>query len=1733
MKLAKEPLATESNIKLEGFENEVQDSNPTAFEQLKICLNKYYQENGYFNGFLPHELDKYSVQDSYVNLRTRENIYDKDQDTSEKAEDMELILENLFDKIDDKEIKLISLYGGAGTGKSALCQYLSVRWSKKELWQAQFDLVILLSSKDVVEGKLKFEEYFFNKYCHDFKLEHDGKDDIKSLINELFRSSKILLVIEDYDLLNSNNQKTLLDSLSTNIFLIVTSRLRLSLQSISFDRELESVGFTEKDSIEQYIKKTYDLQAKNVLALVACKTIDKIVSHPVFKEILKHPKTKIIMSCPIENISKSDRIMFECFTETTCIENDKIKDIIEQYYQSKIDKVLNFLKSNKAIEEMARTPMYLKLICFAFDEFSDSEINFSSPTITMLYRVAVKKLFESKYSSIDSHEECKSLQNSLEDIAFKKVLDESGFKKKNSEDFGEKIITEIDGIMKKNGRGEIDFAHPTFQYYFAAQYIAQNITTDNIRELIKELKYNTQYEIMWQYVAGTLYKRGETEEKQYTSLVQFWHYIEILPRDLIGFRHASLVIRCLNECTFDKLNQVYAPVYSKLLEDIKSWALSIDITECLESAPYVCEVLRKEQNFAKKLLDNFKDPEKKLFTIHISGIIGGEEQELIEAVLERVKDKTEEGIIRTTAIKALYQLKQISDEKVYKVLQDIVRENTGNGKETIEQKGVNEIEYLKNSAARELISINRVNDELIDALVNNLKNSVSKIRVVATQLLGKLGRNEDKNGEKIKKNLIDILKNAEKSGSLQKVAVVQTIGIIGLSSNDLISPLLERVNDVEEQGQVIYEAVLSLITLNKDVTDEIKESLYNYLGLYQRDDKIINLRREYAIKSFVALGKKYHDKVIKYLYNKIAEFRIQNISSKQYTTKSSALRVLGAIGCNDEKIIAILKKVHEKDRYDVKKSAAIALVGLKDIDEDVIKTLTDTVSSTKGNPYIKSEAAQLLGKLKKQFPYVISTLKDGLSNENGNIGSACAKALTGVKNEEVTNALISALKENKNSYVRSFAAQALQGVEDCDNKILYALKNALQDDESNVQSSAIQSLACSKTKDEETIEALIKALITKIGNDNYYVHRSAVESLVVLIQSNSSNITTLLDICPNKIQRYLYKLCVLSEESLSAARCEGVITVKLEERNKLLKQFKINLEISEFYLKKYPLGYSSILKIPEYTKLHIAAENGDSEAVQTILTEGKIYINDQNNTNGNAPLMVAVQQNKYETARILVKNKADINLFNNQPREHAVPKQNYNVIDILFDQITVGKKNPEILLKSLSYLKGILKMMMDLIKARQPINLEILSKTILDIKKDPTFFDRALSRLVGFESIDSLLEENVGDDLDKRQITRKQIYKFYIDNIVSMKKENQKKIEARGDDPIIVLAIRASFYLKKLLENKLSPEYTRMLEQEFLTVLEILTNIKINAYCYSEHWEHLNTSDLATSSSSDFSDFQKDLLMVDKLSEVSILNLESIIKIALTSSHADNILFQIKELKISNEYSCSFSYEYAERSSDKFAISEGHILYINFKKIEKDKVLLRIDNRLDSKQLGEPWVIKNKDGVPLIKPYLLGIITIDNNANSNKLKNYIYKALWNSFTTVEVDYGKCKNNDIDITVITDIKNILSKLLKDTNPIEKAIINMIKKLQEQEESNNILQQRQVALSKVIDSIYTDSFIREKEYINIEEKWPSFVLQAGSENCILSGHSMGVRVRGGKDFFKLVSDYEKEQIHRTST
>ncbi|XP_065672261.1 uncharacterized protein LOC136090082, partial [Hydra vulgaris] len=950
---------------------------------------------------MTHELDKYSIQDCYVNLRTRENIYDKDQDTSEKAEDIELILENLFDKIDDKEIKLISFYGCAGTGKSALCQYRSVRWSKKELWQAQFDLVILLSSKDVVE---------------------------------------------------------------------VTSRLRLSLQSISFDRELESVGFTEKDSIEQYIKKTYDLQAKNVLALVACKTIDKIVSHPVFEELLKHPKTKIIMSCPIVKISKSDRILFECFNETTCIENDKIKDIIEQYHQSKIDKVLSFLKSNKVIKENACTPMYLKLICFAFDEFSDSEINFSSPTITILYRVAVK-LLELKYSPIDSHEECNSLQNSIEDIAFKKFLDESGFKKKNSEDYGEKIITEIDGIMKKNGRGEIDFAHPTFQYYFAAQYIAQNITTDIIRELIKELKYNTQYEIMWQYVAGTLYKRGETEEKQYTSLVQFWHYIEILPRDLIGFRHASLVIRCLNECTFDKLNQVYAPVYSKLLEDIKSWALSIDITECLESAPYVCEVLRKEQNFAKKLLDNFKDPEKKLFTIHISGIIGGEEQELIEAVLERVKDKTEKGIIRTTAIKALYQLKQISDEKVYKVLQDIVRENTGNGKETIEQKGVNEIEYLKNSAARELISINRVNDELIDALVNNLKNSVSKIRVVATQLLGKLDRNEDKNGEKIKKNLIDILKNAEKSGSLQKVAVVQTIGIIGLSSNDLISPLLERVNDVEEQGQVIYEAVLSLITLNKDVTDEIKET----------------------------------------------EFRIQNISSKQYTTKSSALRVLGAIGCNDEKIIAILKKVHEKDRYDVKKSAAVALVGLKDIDEDVIKTLTDTVSSTKGNPYIKSEAAQLLGNLKKQFPHVISTLKEGLSNENGNIGSACAKALTGVKNEKVTNALISALKENKNSYVRSFAAQALQGVEDCDNKILYALKNALQDDESNVQSSAIQSLACSKPKDEETI----KALITKIGNDNYYVHRSAVESLVVLIQSNSSNITTLLDICPNKIQRIL------------------------------------------------------------------------------------------------------------------------------------------------------------------------------------------------------------------------------------------------------------------------------------------------------------------------------------------------------------------------------------------------------------------------------------------------------------------------------------------------------------------------------------------------------------------------------------------------------------------------------------
>ena len=130
-------------------------------------LKENYKNNSHLPGLMQHDLDRYDVRESYVNLRVKEKVVDDgNREDNEEVDSVELIIENLFEKVNHDEVRKVLIYGNEGTGKSTLCQNIIVQWSNSELWVNKFDYVILLSSKDIAfeEGNTNFRNILLKKY---------------------------------------------------------------------------------------------------------------------------------------------------------------------------------------------------------------------------------------------------------------------------------------------------------------------------------------------------------------------------------------------------------------------------------------------------------------------------------------------------------------------------------------------------------------------------------------------------------------------------------------------------------------------------------------------------------------------------------------------------------------------------------------------------------------------------------------------------------------------------------------------------------------------------------------------------------------------------------------------------------------------------------------------------------------------------------------------------------------------------------------------------------------------------------------------------------------------------------------------------------------------------------------------------------------------------------------------------------------------------------------------------------------------------------------------------------------------------------------------------------------------------------------------------------------------------------------------------------------------------------
>ena len=264
-------------------------------------------------------------------------------------------------------------------------------------------------------------------------------------------------------------------------------------------------------------------------------------------------------------------------------------------------------------------------------------------------------------------------------------------------------------------------------------------------------------------------------------------------------------------------------------------------------------------------------------------------------------------------------------------------------------------------------------------------------------------------------------------------------------------------------------------------------------------------------------------------------------------------------------------------------------------------------------------------------------------------------------------------------------------------------------------------------------------------------------------------------------------------------------------------------------------------------------------------------------------------------------------------------------------------------------------------------------------------------------------------------------YRSNVENIQSVTIEDVQ-FQARGTDANSSLKARLHIYLRLFvrLSTGISKDYPSNDNCEN-TLLKLYEEIKILAQAHN---------------------FLKMLLILPSEENYRDIFFESIVS-------------NFALLKVGEEYIIPSGYA-------------GHSIYVAFYKLNKDKLLIRIDNRFESIHIPKTC-IEQIEGKQQIKSYCLGVIDLNNECSQEHLKKYV----------------------------KDLVNI-NKRFSEQSPIIYGF-NLPNTIQY---NNNLAR-------NIVDT----------------KKWPWHpVQQPSTNNCIISSYNMGISVRQGMDFFSWLIDQE---------
>lgn len=429
------------------------------------------------------------------------------------------------EKNKDKIPKRLLILGRAGIGKSTLCRYMANQWANTDsgvkLWeeagQEKFKLVVWVPLRNLLDYPLGSTlcDVIFNECISE---DHTGekilsKESIRRGLEEL-KSHEILYICDGYDEVVGKTTP-LIEKVLAQENIILTSRLHgvdhylTSENAKPFDRKFESIGFLD-DDIEKYIR---------------------------------------------------------AFFANT------------QEIEEQVESLITFLKDHPNVWGIAHIPINLMLICVSWkDMYEKFDFkNIKEVTVTNLYYCVLAHLasyFLQKNQikiglwlsprEILNHHKCKSILSILSELAFEQMSDESlllskkKLENKSHQNYPENhslrediinfgLLTPTSSDVSKP-KTKFYFVHLTFQEFLAALYISVKLRAgdEEIKQYILQNRYSARHEMVWWFVAGLLKQKDKNGTRG--TLEIFFDILDSEPRDVVGFYHQMLLMRCIDEC---------------------------------------------------------------------------------------------------------------------------------------------------------------------------------------------------------------------------------------------------------------------------------------------------------------------------------------------------------------------------------------------------------------------------------------------------------------------------------------------------------------------------------------------------------------------------------------------------------------------------------------------------------------------------------------------------------------------------------------------------------------------------------------------------------------------------------------------------------------------------------------------------------------------------------------------------------------------------------------------------------------------------------------------------------------------------------------------------------------------------------------------------------------------------------------------------------------------------------